>query len=234
MSGRQHYGLASTQEGLSTSPRRRQHAVQPPSLLTTTLGNAHISSHGVGPNPQTPISTTSLSSPFSVHQASPYPSSPASTLRGSSPMALRSSSSFNAAYNPQQWGTMNSNGLSNSRSAVTTAGQSGQGSRLAHGPVGPDGVADSHLRVGIHMLIDHLPRTRCISTTAVLSPPGSNARGYFSAIIGRSLARRHGFPRFKPISLWYSCERRHNSLTRLRSKTPEWAIIITPLISIIY
>ena len=147
MSGRQHYGLASTQEGLSTSPRRRQHAVQPPSLLTTTLGNAHISSHGVGPNPQTPISTstTSLSSPFSVYQASPYPSSPASTLRGSSPMALRPSSSFNAAYNPQQWGAMNSNGPSNSRSTVATTVQSGQGSRWAHGPVGPDGVADNHL-----------------------------------------------------------------------------------------
>ena len=189
MSGRQHYGLASTQEGPSASPRRRQHAVQPPSLLTTTLGNAHISSHGVGPNPQTPVSTTSLSSPFSVHQASPYPSSPASTLRGISPMAPRSSSSFNAAYNPQQWGAMNSNGPSNSRSAVATTGQSGQGSRFAHGPVGPDGVVDIHPRVGIHMLTDHLLRACCKSTTAVLSPPGSNARGYFSAIIRRHLAR---------------------------------------------
>ena len=155
MTGRQHYGLASTQEGLSASPRRRQHAVQPPSLLTTTLGNAHISSHGVGPNPQTPISsTTSLSSPFSVLQASPYPSSPASTLRGISPMALRSSSSFNAAYNPQQWGAINSNGASNSRSAVATTGQSGQGSRFAHGPVGPDGAAVAHLRAGVYMLIN--------------------------------------------------------------------------------
>lgn len=192
MSGRQHYGLASTQEGPSASPRRRQHAVQPPSLLTSTLGNAHISSHGVGPNSQTPISTTSLSSPFSVHQASPYPSSPASTLRGSSPMALRSSSSFAAAYNPQQWGAMNSNGPSNSRSATaTTTAQSGHGSRLAHGPVGPDGVADTHLHIGIHMLIEHLPRARCISTTTVLSPSGPNARGYSSAIIGRSLTCRH-------------------------------------------
>ncbi|KAL8796276.1 MAG: hypothetical protein Q9195_001391 [Heterodermia aff. obscurata] len=85
MSGRQHYGLASTQEGLSAAPRRRQHAVQPPSLLTTTLGNAHISSHGIGPNPQTPISTTSLSSPFSVHQASPYPSSPAKPVASPPP-----------------------------------------------------------------------------------------------------------------------------------------------------
>lgn len=146
MSGRQRNGLA--QEPLPTSPRRRRHVAQPPTLLTTTLGNAHISSHAGRANPQTPISTTSLSSPFSVHQAlpysaSPYPSSPSSAMRGSSPMVPQATSSINAAYNPQQWGAMNSNCSSSSRTAAATTGYSGHGSRLAPRLVGPDGMSNT-------------------------------------------------------------------------------------------
>ena len=144
MSGRQQYGLVSGREALPTSPRRRQHAGPPPTLLTTTLGNAHISSHGGGAGPHTPISTTSLSSPFSLHQASPYPASPA-TLNGNSPMALRTPSTFNTAYNPQQWGAMSSNVPSSSRSTATATRSSGQSSRLAPHAVGPDGMQDAHV-----------------------------------------------------------------------------------------
>lgn len=126
------------------TPRRRQHAVQPPNLLTTTLGNAHVSNHGVGAIP-TPISTTSLSSPFSIHQASPYPASPAGAMRGTSPMAFSAATTYNTAYNPQQWGALGSNGSPRSRSTIASTRQSSQGSRLAPRPVGPDGLSDNHL-----------------------------------------------------------------------------------------
>lgn len=144
MSGQQRNGLA--QEALPTSPRRRRHVAQPPTLLTTTLGNAHIANHAARANPQTPLSTTSLSSPFSVHQglpypASPHPASPNCAMRGSPPM-VSEASSFGGAYNPQQWGAISSNG-SSSRAAAATSGFPSHGSRLAPRLVGPDGIANT-------------------------------------------------------------------------------------------
>ena len=137
MSGQNQYGL------VPPSPRRRQHAVQPPSLLTTTLGNAHVSNHGVGAVP-TPISTTSLSSPFSIHQASPYPASPGGAMRGTSPMSFSATTNYNTAYNPQQWGAA-TNGSPSSRPTIAGTRQSSQGSRLAPRPVGPDGMLETTL-----------------------------------------------------------------------------------------
>ena len=121
--------------------RRRQHALQPPSLLTTTVGNAH----NLG---QTPISATSLSSPFSSHQPSSYPGSAIGTMRGSSsPMVHRPSSAFNMAYNPQQWGPVSSGSNSIPTSASRSAAirqpmQSTRVTALAARPVGPDGKLD--------------------------------------------------------------------------------------------
>lgn len=117
--------------------RRRQHAIQPPNLLTTTVGNAH----NLG---QTPISATSLSSPFSSHHPSPYAGSATGTMRGSSPMVRPTSSAFNTAYNPQQWGPVSSGSNSIPNSASRSAGirqpiQSSRVTALAARPVGPDG-----------------------------------------------------------------------------------------------
>lgn len=207
MSGPQHYyGMASVQEALPTSPRRRQHLVQPPSLLTTTLGNAHISSHGVGASLQTPVSTTSLSSPFSVYQASasPYPASPGAAMRGISPMAPRTPSSFSTAYNPQQWGAMNNSGPANSRSTGATTGQSDQGLRLAPRLIGPDGMTDIDHRTELLDTNRLSIRTRRVSTTTVLSAAQSAAGKSIPA--DRShLTCRYCVAWFRPIPVWYSC-----------------------------
>lgn len=127
-------------------PRRRQHVIQPPNLLTTTLGNAH--NGGVGLNNHTPISSISLSSPFSAYPSSPYPASPAGAMRGTSPMVHRAPSSFNAAYNPQQWGPVNNGSNASSNAASRTAGTRPLSQAitrvavLAARPVGPDGKAN--------------------------------------------------------------------------------------------
>ena len=136
MSGQSQHGA------VLPAPRRRPHALQPPSLLTTTLGNAHASSHGVGAS-HTPISTTSLSSPFSLHQASSYPGSPGGAMRGTSPMAVSATTSYNAAYNPQQWGPVSSNGSPSSRNTIASTRQASHGSTLAPRLVGPDGMSDN-------------------------------------------------------------------------------------------
>lgn len=126
-----------------SSPSVRRHGLQPPSLLTTTLENAH--SLGLGIAGQTPISATSLSSPFSsTHQRSPYHASPPGAMRGTSPVVHRMPATFNMAYNPQQWGPVNSGPTPNSSSRPTSMRQSSQSRRapvLAARPVGPDGKA---------------------------------------------------------------------------------------------
>ena len=132
-------------DGPSPPPLRR-HALQPPSLLTTTtLGNAH--NLGLGVPGQTPASATSLSSPFSTYQTSPYPASPAGTMRGASPMVHRAPSAFNTAYNPQQWGPVRSGSspTPNSTSRPPSIRQPNQSTRvavLAPRPVGPDGKSN--------------------------------------------------------------------------------------------
>ena len=120
---------------LPTSPPRRQHAVQPPGLLTTSLENARNANLGIGAVQHTPLSTTSLSSPFSAHPHSAYPASPAETMRGNSPMTFRHTSSFPTAYNPQQWGPLTS-------ASSQVSSQTPHNPRvlaLAPRPVGPDG-----------------------------------------------------------------------------------------------
>lgn len=128
-------------ERVPTSPRRRQHPVQPPSLLTTSLGNARNAGLAIGgiAQSQTPVSTTSLSTPFSAYPQSPYPQSPGGAMRGTSPMNFRSPTSFPTAYNPQQWGP-----VSNTSPNSTTSGHGHQHvhsrvAALAPRLVGPDG-----------------------------------------------------------------------------------------------
>jgi hypothetical protein len=125
-------------------PRRRQHAVQPPNLLTTSLGQARNNGLGIGGLSQTPISSTTLSTPFSTYPQSAYsavPPSPGGAMRGTSPMAFRSQSGFSAAYNPQQWGPV-------SHTSPASGGEHGHDGRssrvvaLAPRPVGPDGRDD--------------------------------------------------------------------------------------------
>lgn len=141
-------------------PSIRQHGHQPPSLLTTTLENAH--SLGLGMASQTPISATSLSSPFSsAHQPSPYHASPPGAMRGTSPVIHRMPTTFNMAYNPQQWGPVNSGPTPNSSSRPTSMRQSSQSRRapvLAARPLGPDGKAKAscqHCRC-LHICIQNL------------------------------------------------------------------------------
>ena len=134
MSDQCSYGQSLPLDRLPLSPRRRHPVGHPPSLLTTSLGNARISSHGRGASVQTPASTTSLSSPFS------YPSSPGGAMRGTSPMAPRNPAGFNAAYNPQDWEPLSSGPSNTTRPTGASSRQSSRTSRLAPRPVGPDGM----------------------------------------------------------------------------------------------
>ena len=140
------YNVASRPPAIPLSPRRRQHAVQPPNLLTTSLGNARNAGLGVGGVSQTPISTTSLSSPFSAsaYPQSPNPASPGSAMRGTSPLTFRSNTGSSAAYNPQQWGPLNNDAsVSNTR---LTNSHSSRAPALAPRLVGPDGMANRPTR----------------------------------------------------------------------------------------
>lgn len=143
----------------------RQHVLQPPSLLTTTLENAH--SLGLGMAAHTPISATSLSSPFSsAHQPSPYQASPPGAMRGTSPVVHRMPATLNMAYNPQQWGPVNSGATPSSSSRPTSMRQASQSRRapvLAARPVGPDGKAKASCQ-DCHCL--HL----CIQNPSSLPP----------------------------------------------------------------
>ena len=134
-----HNYAVSASSGIAPSPRRRQHAVQPPNLLTTSLGNARAGL-GIGAISQTPISATSLSSPFaaSAYPLSTIPTSPGGAMRGTSPMTFRSQSGFSSSYNPQQWGPVGNEtpGVSTTR---LTRGQSSRTTVFAPQPVGPDG-----------------------------------------------------------------------------------------------
>lgn len=118
------------------SPRRRQPALQPPNLLTTSLENARNAGLGAGGSQHTPLSTaTTLSSPFSAHPHSAYPSA-GGGMSAISPMTLRHTSSFSAQYNPQQWGPMSN---ASSQSAIQQS-QHPRVIALAPRPVGPDGT----------------------------------------------------------------------------------------------
>ena len=173
------YNVASRPAAAPASPRRRQHAVQPPNLLTTSLGNARIAGLGIGGASQTPISTTCLSSPFaaSAYPQSPNPASPGSAMRGTSPLAFRSHPGISATYNPQQWGP-----LSNDTPVSTTRSNTSNSSRapvLAPRLVGPDGTANHPTR---RKQLMEFYRARCLATTALL--PTSRRR----------------IPRFEPAS----------------------------------
>ncbi len=168
------YAPASAQEGPS-SPRRRQHAIQPPNLLTASLGNARHTGLGVGGSTQTPLSATSLSSPFSVYQPSPYPASPGGAMRGNSPMATRTLAAYNAPYNPQRWGTTNPSSSSTSTASGTRQRQTTRIESLAARPVGPDGML-SHLLTQWGFLLTHCYRACCLSTTTLFSSPWPSKR----------------------------------------------------------
>ena len=147
------YGV-SVSSGTAASPRHRRDAVQPPNLLTTSLGNARAG-------------TTSLSSPFaaSVYPLSPNPASPGSAMRGTSPRTFRSQAGFSSAYNPQQWGPVgNETPVSTTRS---TRGQSLRTTVFAPQPVGPDGKENTLIR-GTLTDRDH-PRACCFPTSTLLS-----------------------------------------------------------------
>ena len=121
-------------------PLRRQHVAQPPTLLTTSLSNAHALGHGLGPSGgQTPLSTTSLSSPF-AHSQSPYQSSPAGaapTMPGRNPAVYAAA----ASYNPQQWGRITRDGMVDAGPAlpVVHARQPSRNATYAPRLRGPDG-----------------------------------------------------------------------------------------------
>lgn len=134
MSASQSYNVSPAPAGIASSPRRRQHAAQPPNLLTTSLGNARNAGLGIGGIAQTPVSTTTLSSPFSG-----YPQSPGGAMRGTSPMAFRSQAGFSGAYNPQQWGPVATGSPSSSSAGDHRQAQSSRPLALAPRPVGPDG-----------------------------------------------------------------------------------------------
>ena len=124
------------------SPLRRQHVAQPPTLLTTSLNNAHSLGHGLGlTGGQTPLSTTSLSSPFSQQNHSPYLSSPAGTVTS---MPTSSPAAYAAPYNPQQWGRITNYGVGEAGPSSTPSPmhtmQSSRGINYAPRLRGPDGI----------------------------------------------------------------------------------------------
>ncbi|KAL8972000.1 MAG: hypothetical protein Q9183_000777 [Haloplaca sp. 2 TL-2023] len=136
------YPLAT--RGFSSTPTfRRQHAAgQPPTLLTTNFAGAQNQHLGIASASQTPLSTTSLSAPFSAYPTSAHPLSPQADFGESSAMATRSRGSFNAPYNPQQWGPLSSS-TSSTLDTATRSGQSSQSTRFPrYAPrlVGPDGM----------------------------------------------------------------------------------------------
>lgn len=137
------YGSAPHDGAPLQPPRRRERAIQPPSLLTTSLNNAQNFGLGLGPYASTPLSTTTLSTPFSVHHQSPYPASPGGASRGTSPMALRSAVGTGGPYNPQQWGPIsNENTTMPATGPSFTAAQRFQSTRVTTvttQPTGPDG-----------------------------------------------------------------------------------------------
>ncbi|KAI4140747.1 MAG: hypothetical protein LQ340_007805, partial [Diploschistes diacapsis] len=127
------------------SPLRRQHAVQPPTLLTSSPNNARGHGHGLGlSGGQTPLSTTSLSSPFSHQASSPYQVSPAG---GTPAMPASSSAVYAAPYNPRQWGRIAGDGMADVGPTATLsplhARQSSGNMQYAPRPRGPDGDARS-------------------------------------------------------------------------------------------
>lgn len=128
------YNAAPASTGIASSPRRRQQALQPPNLLTTSLGIARNAGFGTGSIVQTPVSTTTLSSPFSG-----IPQSPGGAMRGASPMVPRSRTGFNGTYNPQQWGSLNNGSPSSSSAGGHRQAQPSRVVALAPRPVGPDG-----------------------------------------------------------------------------------------------
>ncbi|KAL6717523.1 hypothetical protein ACLMJK_005438 [Lecanora helva] len=121
--------------GAASSSRHRQQAVQPPNLLTTSLGNIRNAGLGIGlgGNNQTPVSTTSLSSPFSA-----FPQSPGGAMRGQSPLASRSQASFSGTYNPQQWGPLSNNSTNSPAGGDHRPARSSRVVALGPRPVGPD------------------------------------------------------------------------------------------------
>ena len=164
--------LSESAAAASRSPRRRQRAPQPPSLLTTSLGNAQNAGLGLGLYDRTPVSTTSLSSPFSIHQpTSMYPASPGGALRGSSPMALRSTESFNAPYNPQQWRPSSTASSIPASGTTFSTTQHRQQFRLAPStvqPRGPDGELFMPLTQKENA-ISNTHRTRRVPTATLFS-----------------------------------------------------------------
>lgn len=156
--------------GIATSPRPRQQAIQPPNLLTTSLGNARNAGLGIGGITQTPASATTLSSPFAGHPQSPYVQSSGGASRGASPMALRSNSSFSGTYNPQQWGPVNNVSQMSSAREHRRA-QSSRVVALAPRPVGPDGMMKTCPVLSEPTDIT-FSRTCRFSSSTVLTPSG--------------------------------------------------------------
>jgi hypothetical protein len=113
-----HHFVPQSQQGPQVLPLRRPHVAQPPTLLTTSLNNAHNLGHGLGlTGVQTPLSTTT--------------------------MAVRSPVAYNGTYNPQQWGRINGDGMGEMASSSTLspmhARQSSRNMAYAPRLRGPDG-----------------------------------------------------------------------------------------------
>ncbi|OAT13688.1 hypothetical protein BDBG_08843 [Blastomyces gilchristii SLH14081] len=95
--------------GAQVFPRRRENVAQPPSL-TTSLSGVQFQGAGFPASPSyapTPSSMNSFSSPFSPMRSSFTPSSGEMSAI-TTPMSSRHVS-YNAAYNPQEWGPITAN-----------------------------------------------------------------------------------------------------------------------------
>ncbi|KAL8928965.1 MAG: hypothetical protein Q9172_000717 [Xanthocarpia lactea] len=118
----------------------RRHVGHPPTLLTTTFAAPHPQSLGTPSALQTPLSSTSLSTPFSAFPSSAYTLSNSPAPGGASPMATRTRPSFNAPYNPQQWGPLSTSTSSPLEETPRTrhTSQSNRLARFAPRLRGPD------------------------------------------------------------------------------------------------
>ena len=126
----------------ASSQSSRRHVGQPPSLLTTTFAGPRPQDLRIPPGLQTPLPTTSLSTPFSAYSSAAYPLSSGGEAGGSSPMATRTRPTFNAPYNPQQWGPLHSSTSSPLEESSRTrhGSQSNRVARFAPRLLGPDGT----------------------------------------------------------------------------------------------
>ncbi|PYI34443.1 hypothetical protein BP00DRAFT_443776 [Aspergillus indologenus CBS 114.80] len=208
------------------SPRRREHAVQPPPL-TTALNNSQFQGLGLGLGAAyspAPPSTTSLSSPF-THGQSPVVASPGGFAPGSSPMSSRQ---YNVPYNPQDWGPVGHTSVNPGQQTYSQANNmlrivpqprsSGPRSDVSLSPPPPPYSPPSHQH-------QQQPRDNVSHNTSSLgstspSATSSNAGALRSSMDQASEYQQRRLPRARPLSMFVGNEPGRNRRVSLPPPPP--------------